>query len=83
VGSYFLLSCYPIILLSYSSYPIVLIVPITIYLGRQFYRFLRVIRDGVGAGVEGADEGPRRVQPEEVEVMLKHPVHQERVFSLS
>ena len=52
------------------------------YLRGELDGLVGVVGDGVGAGLEGRDEGPGRVQPEEVEVVLEHPVHQKGVLAL-
>ena len=52
------------------------------YLGGHLDGLLLVGRHRVGAGDERADVGARRVEPEQVEVVLEHPVHEEGRLAL-
>ena len=51
-------------------------------LSAQLQRLLRVGGDGGGLGLEGGHVGPCRVQPQLVEVVLEHAVHQSAVLAL-
>ena len=53
------------------------------YLCGELDGLVGVVGDGVGAGLEGRDEGPGRVEPEEVEVVLEHTVHEQGVLPLA
>ena len=51
-------------------------------LSREFDLVFAVVGDRVGAGVECADKRPGRVEAEQVEVVLEHPVHEQGVLPL-